>query len=244
MRSGASLGITALIWEAVGRAAIFNFLPPLSEVVTAFVDIVRSGRLAMLAVSLQSLATGFGLALVLGIPLGVLMARSAALRYLVGPYVNLMLSLPTSALVPVFMIVFGLGAETRVVVIFVYSFFIIVVNAEAGARGTDPAYLEMARSFGASERDILRRIVLPSALPLLLAGVRVGIGRAVRGMVNGEAIIAVVGIGALVIRYGRSFQMDYLYAVILVIVGLSLAANGLVQVFERRALRWQSRGSS
>lgn len=234
-----SLAVAAIVWEAVGRAGTFAFVPPFSAVIEALVELIGSGRLGVLGTSLQSLAIGFGAALVLGIPLGLAMARSRTLAYVAGPYVNAMLSLPTSALVPLFMILFGLGAETRVAVVFVYSFFVIVVNAQAGAQGTDPAFVEMARSFGAREPDVVRRVVLPSALPLLLAGIRVGVGRAIRGMVNGEAIISVVGIGALVMRYGRTFQMESLYAVILVIVSLSLVANGALLALERRLLRWQ-----
>lgn len=234
-----SFGAGLLLWEAVGRAGWYGFLPPFSAVLAAFAELIASGRIWAIRLTLESLAIGFGLSLVLGIVTGVAMARSRLLEYVLDPWIDAFMTIPSSALIPLYLILFGLGAETRVVIVFMHAYFVVVINTLAGARAVDPHLVEMARAFGAREGEMIRKIVLPSALPLVLTGVRLGFGRAVRGIINGETILASVGIGQLLIRYGRSFQMESLYAVVLTIIILAVAGTTLVGVLERRLTRWQ-----
>ncbi|MCC7367714.1 MAG: ABC transporter permease [Chloroflexi bacterium] len=234
-----AFGVGLLLWEAIGQAGWYTFLPPFSGVLTAFWELIASGRIWAIRLTLESLSIGFGLSLVLGIVTGIAMARSPLLEYVLDPWIDAFMTIPSSALIPLYLILFGLGAETRVVIVFMHAYFVVVINTLAGARAVDAHLVEMARAFGAREGDIIRRIVLPSALPLVLTGMRLGFGRAVRGIINGETILASVGIGQLLIRYGRSFQMEALYAVVLTIVILAVVGTTLVGYLEKRLTRWQ-----
>ncbi|MGH2606797.1 MAG: ABC transporter permease subunit, partial [Anaerolineales bacterium] len=127
-----------------------------------------------------------------------------------------------------------------VAVVFLYSFFVIVANTMAGVRAGDAALTEMARSFGAGERQILFRVILPGALPLVMAGLRLGMARAMKGMINGEMFIALMGLGALVRTYGGRFDAVHVLGVLFVIVAVAVLGVGLIQALERRLTRWAS----
>lgn len=234
-----SLAIGLALWEVLGQARAFSFLPPLSDVLLALRDLWVSGRLNALGATLQAFGIGFAVSLVLGIATGIAMARNRLVEYVLDPYIDAFMTIPSSALIPLYLVLFGLGTETRVVVVFMHAYFVVVVNTIAGARSVDQNLVEMARAFGAREGDLIRKIVLPSAFPLLLTGVRLGFGRGVRGIINGETILASVGIGQLLIRYGRSFQMENLYAVVLTIVLLAVIGTTAVGLIERSTTRWQ-----
>lgn len=234
-----SLALGFVLWELVGQARWFTFVPPFSQVLAAFESLLRSGRLNALGTTLQSLSIGFGLALVLGIGTGVAMARNRLIEYVLDPYIDAFMTIPSSALIPLYLVLFGLGAETRVVVVFMHAYFVIVVNTLAGARAAEASLLEMARAFGARETELIKKVVMPAAFPLVLTGVRVGFGRGIRGIINGETILASVGIGQLLIRYGRTFQVDYVYSIVLTIVVLAVAGTTVIALLERHATRWQ-----
>jgi NitT/TauT family transport system permease protein len=223
----------------VGRAGLFTFLPPISGIMEAFWSLYTAGRLDALGTTVQTLLIGFGLSLVLGLATGIAMARSRLIEYVLDPYIDAFMTIPSSALIPLYLVLFGLGAETRVVVVFMHAYFVIVVNTIAGARAADPTMIEMARSFGARELTVIRQVVWPAALPLVLTGIRLGLGRGIRGVINAETILASVGIGQLLIRYGRTFQMEQLYSVVLTIVLLSVLGTTAIALIERSTTRWQ-----
>lgn len=234
-----ALGAGLVLWEALGRLRLFTFLPPLSAVLETLWTLAVTGRLAGATATLESLGIGFALSATLGIATGVAMARSRLIEYVLDPYIDAFMTIPSSALIPLYLVMFGLGAETRVVVVFMHAYFIIVVNTLAGARAVDPQWLEMARAFGAREGELIRRVVLPAALPLVLTGLRLGFGRAVRGAINAETILASVGLGQLLIRYGRSFQMEELYAVVITVLAIAVVGTSAIGLVERAATRWQ-----
>lgn len=228
-----------VVWEALGWIAAYPWLPPFSKVIAALVQLVGSGVvLNNLAESLKSLAMGFGFSLVVGLLVGGLMARYRKIEQALDVYVNAMLFAPGIVFAPIFFTIFGLSDITRVAVIVLYALFIIIINTFTGIRNVDPALLEMARSFGASERQIFFRVLVPASLPVLMAGVRLGMGRSVRGMINGEQFIAFVGLGALVQKYGSQFDASKVFALTLVILVVALAANWVVQAVDRRLTRW------
>ena len=118
------------------------------------------------------------------------------------------------------------------------AFFIMVINTRGGMRAIDPDHVDMARLFGATERQIFQKILLPGALPLTMAGLRLGIGRGIKGMVKGEMFIAVFGLGAMLRRYGSRFDAEHVFAIILVVVAVALVCSGLLRLFERRFVHW------
>lgn len=217
--------VLAVTWEALGRALDFIFLPPLSQVLKSLWQIVVDGTIAsQLVQSLVALVVGLIVSIVSGILIGTLMGVSERARHALDIYVNAMLSAPMVAFVPLFILLFGLGFETRVVVVIIFSLFVIIVNAEAATRAVDPTLIEMSRSFGAGSRVELLKVRLPMAYPLLRAGLSTGVSRGVDGLITGEVLLASVGLGGLVSQYGSAFTMSRLYAVVFVIVALALAA--------------------
>jgi NitT/TauT family transport system permease protein len=189
-------------------------------------------------VSLRSLAIGFTLSLLLGFVVGTSMGLSRRVEQAIGLYVNALLFTPHLVFAPIFFALFHLSDWTRIAVIVKYTVFIIIINTATAIRTADPALVEMARSFGATRRQIFKRILLPASLVILFAGIRLGMGRAVKGMINGEMFIAFVGLGGVVQKYGSQFDASRVLAITLVILAVAVIMGGLVQAVDRRMTRW------
>ena len=145
------------------------------------------------------------------------MGRFQPVAWAFDPYVNVLMSSPKAALIPILVLFFGFGRGAVILTVFLYAFFPVVVNTSAGVRQTPRNMIEMAQSFGASEWAVARRVTIPAAAPLVLGGLRFAAARSIKGVIIGEQLISVVGLGALVQRYGVQFQFDQLYAVILLV---------------------------
>lgn len=229
----------ALAWELAGRLIHFSFLPPLSDVLAATWRMTLSGEIpSNLGASLFALAVGFGFAVAVGIPLGLLVGRYRTVEYLVDPYLNALLATPSLLYVPILFGIFGTSRITQVLLVFLYSIVVIIINTASGLRGVDVTYVEMARSFGASERQLFAHVLLPGTLPMLSAGLRLGMGRAVRGMINGEMLIVLVGLGALLRKYGSRFDAASVFGILIVVVGVALCCMAVLQFLDRRVNRW------
>jgi len=238
-RSIVSLAMGAVAWEIVGRAAAFRFLPPFSRVLRAAGELIAGGEIVPpLLASLLSLLVGYGSAVLFGVAVGLLMARCRTIEFLLAPYLNAFLATPKLALVPVLYALLGLSRFIQVLVIFLSAFFVIALNTMRGIQTVDPVYVEMARAFGAGERQLFRTVLLPGSLPLTAAGLRLGIGHAFRGMVNAEMLVALFGLGAMLRSYGGRFEVEKVFAILLVIVGLALICMSLLRLIERRTAGW------
>jgi NitT/TauT family transport system permease protein len=236
----AAIALLLILWEVLGRTQDLLFLPPFTRVLAAWWELFQKGQMiSNLGASLLALAAGFSLSVVTGLATGILMGLSKRFESLLDIYVNAFLATPSILLVPVFFILFGMGDMTRVAVVFWYSYFIIVINTCCAIRTVDQDLVEMARSFGADGWQLLWKVRLPDALPLIMAGLRLGVGRAVKGMINGEMFIALVGLGAMVRIYAASYDVERLFAVILNILVVALIAIGIVQAIDRRLTRWE-----
>ncbi|WP_078965779.1 ABC transporter permease [Streptomyces aureocirculatus] len=237
-----SLAAGAVVWEAVGRTADASAVPPLSTVLDRLVAATRQGTIvSSLADSLVNLALGFVISLAAGLLVGTAMGRWRRVDAALGVYVHALLAAPSLVFAPVFFSLLGAGRASIVAVVVTYAVFVVVVNTAAGVRSVPPHLVEMARSYGASEWRVLVRVALPAAAPLIMAGVRLGVGRAVTGMVNGEMFISVVGLGRLVTEAGGRFDSAGVLAVLLVVIAVALAAIALVQAVDRRVTRWVPR---
>lgn len=229
----------AAIWEALGWSLRLQWLPPFSQVMTALLQFVESGAiLANIGVSLQGLIIGFGLSLVMGLVVGALMGRYRYVEKALDVYVHALFICPSIVFAPVFFAIFGLSDSARIAIIVVYSMFVIVINTATAIRTVDPSLVEMARSFGCRERQLFARILLPASLPLVFAGIRLGMGRAVKGMINGEMLIAFVGLGALAQRYGAQFDAAKVFAIAMVVLIIGLVMNWLIQLLDHRFTSW------
>ena len=236
-----SLVTLAAIWEVAGRTGNAHLLPPLSKVMTVWAELLISGQLFQaIAVSFQALALGFSISVVFGIPLGLLMGRYRRLESFLDVYMTALLAVPMISFIPFLVIAFGLGLQSRVWIVFLFAFVIIVINTTAGVRSVDPTLTEMARSFGARESELFLKIIVPAAMPMIMAGIRLGMGRAVLGMVTGEMILSVVGFGAMLMTFSASFNSSALFATILTIVLLAVALLALIQHLDRRLMPWRA----
>ena len=233
--TAAALVVWALVWEAVGRAGVVSIVPPLSRVVASGVAVVTSAKFAGAAwISLRAFGLGMALAVGVGIPVGILMARSETVGRILRVWVNVFVSAPVSALVPLLMVVVGIGQTTVVVTVFLFSVFVIVLDTEVGVRQASRSLVEMAACFGAGRRDLYRKILLPAALPEILAGLRLGVIRGVKGVVVGQLLIAILGVGELFETYSQNFLFEEFWALVIVVFAFAYAVSEAVAYQERR----------
>jgi ABC-type nitrate/sulfonate/bicarbonate transport system permease component len=229
-------------WEAFGQFGNALLWPPISAVLVALVEITLSGRLpvAMLE-SLRLLTLGFGLALVVGFVVGVLIGRSVVLHRTLSPFLNALFVVPTVALVPLVLVWFGFGLQGRVMVVFLAAVVPVLVSVYSGIKDSPRELVEVATSFGVEgEIAMLRHVRLRSALPLMMSGIRLAVGRAVVGMAVAEVYLRLGGIGALIKGYGALFQTDFLFASILPLPILGIALTKLTGRLERRYQSWRT----
>jgi NitT/TauT family transport system permease protein len=230
-----------LAWELLSRFVIPpQFLPPPSAILRAFLTTTRSGELPrQLVQTLGVLAVGFGLAIVTGLAIGIAMGTFATLRRILDPWVNAFYAMPTVALVPIAIIWLGLGFEAKVALVWVVSMFGVIINAEIGVANVPKEFIETARAFGCSRWQIFRRIVLHAAAPFFVAGIRVGLGRALVGVIVAEMFTALSGLGYMVVLYGNTFRTAELFVPIVVLALLSIALNALIRRLELWIAPWR-----
>lgn len=237
-----SLVLGLIAWEILGRLLALPWLPPFSACVVALVELVQQGLiLPDLVSSVQALAIGFVISLVVSLIIAFLMAEFEIVNLALGPYVYAFFLLPSIALAPVFLAIFGIADITRIGVIVTYTVFYMTLNFHTAFSQRDAALGEMSTSFQASRWQRTRFLTVPMALPLVMATVRVGLSRAVKGMINGEQFIAVYGLGGLVQRFGGQFAADKVFGVILVIVALAFVLDIITRLLDTRWTRWAAR---
>jgi NitT/TauT family transport system permease protein len=230
-----SLLVWFALWEIVGRLELVFLIPPFTEVLAAIGTVVTSDRFADAAViTLQAYGIGMALALAVGIGMGFWMGRVKAVGELMGMWANIFESSPLTAIVPALMALLGFGLPTMIVTVFLFSVWVIALDTQVGVARVSQSLLEMGRSFGASRRKVLTKIVLPAAVPEILAGVRLGLIRGVKGVIIGQLLIAIVGIGYLFERYSRAFLMAEFWALLIIVFAFAFAASETIAYFERK----------
>ena len=230
-----SLILWAIVWEIAGRAGASFIIPPLSNIFDRIVEIVPTAAFGdALWITARAFVIGNLIAIAVGIPLGVLMGRSVIADRVFLPWVNMFLSAPLSALVPVIMVIFGFGQTTIVLTVVLFAIWIEVLDARAGVRNIQPSLVEMAQSFGASHWQAFAKIFVWAALPEILAGVRLGLIRAVKGVVIGQLLVSIVGFGRLFEIYSSRFLMEHFWALLFVLFAFAVAINEALAWLERR----------
>lgn len=230
------------IWEWFGRTHGGLLLAPFSETLTVMFEVVASQEIyEALWLSNQAMVVGFVGAVIVGVPLGLLIGRLRQLERFMDLYLNVLIVTPMAALIPLIIIAVGLGVYSRILVVFVFAFPIIVVNTRTGLKNLDPMLIEMARSFGANEMQLWRKIFLPGAAPAMMAGIRLGLGRALSGMVVVELLLVAVGLGRLILNYMGLFKPEKMYAVIIVIIIEVMLVMEIAKRVETRLVSWKPR---
>jgi NitT/TauT family transport system permease protein len=234
--------LLALAWETVAHLHLVDTLalPPLTNVATAWVDLMRDGELIDNGeASLYRAFTGLALAIVVGGSLGMAMARWRLIDVFVNPLVELFYPLPKSALIPVTVIWLGFGDGSKILLIFLGCMIPVTIGAYNGARGSDHALVWSARSMGASRVRMMWDVVMPSALPELLNGIRTAVALAFILLVSSELIVSQQGFGYLIGYLGATGSYEGMYAVVLTVAFLGFAADRLYQFLMQRLLRWR-----
>lgn len=230
-----SLLVWCLLWEVVGRLGLISLIPPFTEVLGAMPEVMVSPSFAEAAkITFQAYGIGMALSLTIGIGLGILMGRVRAIGELMGMWVNIFESSPLTAVVPALIALLGFGLSTMIVTVFVFSVWVIALDTQVGVERVSPSLVEMGRSFGASKRDLYLKILFFAALPELLAGIRLGLIRGLKGVIIGQLLIAVVGMGYLFELYSRSFLMAEFWALLILLFASAFLASEAVAYFERK----------
>ncbi|WP_423979625.1 ABC transporter permease [Ilumatobacter sp.] len=234
-----SLAVGGILWEILARLLDANAFPPLSDVLARLWEMIQDGLIVeSLGFSLVNLTIGFAISLSAGLIVGTMMGWYPRVEAAFSMYAYALLTAPSLVFAPVFFSLFGDGRQSIVGVVVMYSTFVMMITTADAVKSVAPSMVEMGRSFGASPTTALFRIVIPAAVPGIMAGVRLGAGRAVTGMINGEMFIAVVGLGRVVTDAGGRFDSTSVLAVLIVIVGIALVVVGSVQMVDRRLTSW------
>lgn len=234
------LAAGALVWELAGRMADPLTFAPFSAVVRALARLSMTADFwSAIGTSLQTLVLGYLAAALFGVALGLLMAVSPKFSVFLDTYMSILITVPMAAVIPLVVIGLGIGTAARAFVVFLFAAPIVAINTAAGVRGVSRMLLEMARAFGAGRGLTIIRVVLPGSMPAVMTGLRLGLGRALVGMISSELVLMAAGVGKLVDKYSSTFQTVNLWALLLVLLLLGAVALGLVQALEARLIHWR-----
>ncbi|WP_119461466.1 ABC transporter permease subunit [Rhodospirillaceae bacterium SYSU D60014] len=224
-----------VVWEIVGQLDLTILIPPFSGVIAAGITMLPSQKFHdAITITMTAFLAGMGLSLLVGIPLGILMGRVKAIGQLMGMWVNIFESSPLTAVIPVLMALLGFGQATIITTVFLFSVWVIALDVQVGAKHANASLLEMGRSFGASRFALYTKILFFAALPEILAGVRLGLIRGVKGVVIGQLLVAIVGVGELFELYSRNFLMEEFWALVIMVFAFAFAISETVAYVERR----------
>lgn len=230
------------LWEIAVRAGAVNplFTSSPSRIVATAIGMFADGSIyPHLRVSGEEFFSGFALAVVVGVPLGILMGWYSRVNAVLEPFVSALYATPRIALLPLVVIWFGIGLASKIAIVFLGAIFPILVNTITGVRTIDADFIKVARSFGATDRQMFLTVALPSSVPMLLTGLRLGLGHALVGIVVGEMYGATQGLGYLIAVAGARFQTDRVMVGIILIAGLGVALTELLRAIEQRFERWR-----
>jgi NitT/TauT family transport system permease protein len=237
-----SLVVVLGAWEYLGRhinPVLFTYP---TAVGSAAMKMIASGELwKYLSQSLIVLFAGLGLATVFGIALGLIMARFWVVDVALDTYITALYSIPSVALVPVLVLWFGFEITAKIAVVFLFTFFPIVINTHQGVKNVDNRLTEVGRAFRCSERQLWIHIVLPAAVPFIVTGLRLAIGRGLIGMVLADLYTAITGIGYLISRYASIYRTDAMFVPIAALGLLGITLTGLLRIVEKRVAPWMHR---
>jgi NitT/TauT family transport system permease protein len=230
-----------LLWEFISRVIVANalFLAAPTQIIAAVIALAKSGELwRHVGISAIEFALGYVIACVLGVLAGFAMSHSAVAKNAMAPWVSGLYATPTIALAPLFILWFGIGIWSKVLIVILLVFFPVAINTEAGLRTTSERLIEMLRSFGANERQIFFKVSLPSAVPFILAGLKLGIGRGLIGVVVAELFGSRAGLGRLISASADAFNMPELFAGVVVLAVAGIAMTSGFSWLERKLVPW------
>lgn len=239
----ASLAIVLAAWQIFGAGVNPTLFTTPSAIARAAVVMIGSGELwHFLWPSLVVLALGLVLAAVAGIATGLLLARFWVLDVALGVYITFLYSTPTVALVPLIVLWAGYETAAKVIILFLFAFFPMAINTYQGVKNVDQRLIEVGQAFRCSERQLWTNIVLPGALPFIVTGLRLAVGRGLIGMVLADLYTAVSGIGYLIVRTAGTYQVDRMFVPIVTLGILGVTLTAILRVIEIKVAPWTAEG--
>jgi NitT/TauT family transport system permease protein len=236
----ASVAVFFVVWEYYGRRMDPIFMAPPSAIFRAAFELIQSGALEKALIqTLWPFAVGMALTVVIGVALGIVMAQWRTLEYVLDPFVNALYAIPRIALVPLIILWAGLEFAGKVTILVSVAVFPITVNTYSGIRDVRGAMLEIGRAYGATDWQIFWKIILPAAIPFIMAGIRLAVGLAIIGIIVAEFFTAISGLGGMIVEYANVFATAKLFVPIIVIALVGVVLTELVMWLERRMSRWR-----
>lgn len=227
-------------WELFGRAVNPILFSPPSRVIDAFGDLVADGRLPKaFLITMNALIVGYLLSVAVGLVVGVLLGRRVGLARLLEPYIDAVYATPRVVIVPLVIIWFGVGYVGRVFLIWIGTVIPIIINTAIGVRNARPDLIEVARSMGASERVMIRHVIMPASVPYIVAGLRIAAGRALVGVIVAEIFLDLTGLGGLIQTEAGYFRTANMLAAVTVVAALGAVVIGSLGALERRFQAWK-----
>ena len=212
-----------------------------SRIAAAFINLAVKGKIwSDLAISMRAFTIGFGLAVGVGIPIGAIMGWWRRAEYTLDPFLTILYASPIVAIAPLLIILFGVGLTGKVVLVFLLAVFPFIFNTFAGVKSTDQLLINVVKSFGGRERDLVLKVVLPSTLPYIIAGARFAIGRGIIGVIVGEFYAASEGIGFAISQFGDTYRIPEMFASILILSAIAVALTEGVRKIENRLSAWRA----
>jgi NitT/TauT family transport system permease protein len=236
-----SLLLFMCLWEVVGRRMDPIFMTYPTAVFRAAIGLTASGELIRgLMQSLGPFTVGMVISIVFGIALGLAMGLWRVFEYAVDPYVNALNAIPRVALVPLIILWCGLGMLAKVVIVVSVAIFPIIINTYAGVRDVRGVLLDVGNAYSATKWQSLRLIILPAAIPFIMAGIRLGLSLGIIGMIVAEFFTAINGLGGIIVEYGNTFQTAKMFVAIFVVGMMGVAMSEVAMALERRWASWRA----
>jgi len=236
-----SFAVVFLLWEVYGRRVNPILFTYPSAIGRAFIGLVASGELqSYMKESLLVLTYASILSLIVGVLLGVIMGRFSIVEWAADIYINALYSTPMVAVVPLIVLWFGFKVPAKVIIVFLFMVFPVLLNTYEGVKNVDRNLQEVARSFCSSEGQLWRHLIIPSAIPFIVAGVRLAIGRGLVGMIVAEFYTSVTGLGYMIVRYANALETDKLFVPIVVVMLLGVGLMSLAKWIEGRIAPWRT----
>ena len=230
-----------LLWEVYGRRVNPILFTYPSAIGRAFIGLVASGELqSYMKESLLVLTYASILSLIVGVLLGVIMGRFSIVEWAADIYINALYSTPMVAVVPLIVLWFGFKVPAKVIIVFLFMVFPVLLNTYEGVKNVDRNLQEVARAFCSSEGQLWRHLIIPSAIPFIIAGVRLAIGRGLVGMIVAEFYTSVTGLGYMIVRYANALETDKLFVPIVVVMVLGVGLMSLAKWVEGRIAPWRN----
>jgi ABC-type nitrate/sulfonate/bicarbonate transport system permease component len=235
------VALILIVWQIVGPTISPIFFTYPTKIAVAFYTLTVNGDLPYyLGQSLEVMVYGLGIAILVGIPLAILMARVRWLDWALDLPINALYATPLVAVVPLLVLWFGIYLKAKIIVVFLFAVFPVLINTYQGVRECDKNMLEVARSFRSNEWRVWQDVLLPFAVPYIIAGIRLAIGRGLIGMIIAEFYTTISGLGFMITRYANNFEMDKTFVPVIVLMTLGVSLTSLLKWFGHRIAPWSN----